>query len=215
MEKAYKNISYLFAAVLLFVMFAFNRTYFGLFPAFKGTTLLIHIHVATIMAWFIMLVVQPILIRTKNQDLHRMVGKLSYILVPIMLFFFVAVIYTEQTREKNIGVFAANLFDVPMFIIFYGLAIYYRKKVAYHIRYMVLTFVPFIDPASARIPPFPGLQVMIAFMLAMLIYERFNNKIYNPYLIGLAVFVVNLCVVAYMFLVNKTLLESLWSIFFK
>ena len=131
-----------------------------------------------------------------------------------MMGFFGLVIHSEQTRLKDLNVFAANLFDVPMLIAFYGLAIYYRKKIAYHIRFMVLTIVPFIDPAGARIPPFPGLQVMIVLMIGMVIYERFNNKIYKPYLIGLGIFVVNLGIVAYIVLFNKTLLESIWGIFF-
>ena len=47
------------------------------------------------------------------------------------------------------------LFDLIMFTIFFGAAIYYRKKPAQHKMLMLLTAINFLPPAIARIPIAP------------------------------------------------------------
>ncbi len=74
--------------------------------------------------------------------------------------------------------------DLTFFILFYLLAIYYRPKTSYHARYMAMTVLPFINPALGRLG-FPGPIIALLILMGLLIYERFNNKIYRPYLISL------------------------------
>lgn len=213
MEKSYRYVSYFFIGLLTFVFIAFFKTYFGLFPHFnKSITYVTHYHAFTLILWFAMLIVQPILIRNKQFEWHRLVGKASYIIVPLMVLGLLMIAHQQQVREKNLAVFAANLVDIPQFVIFYGLAMYYRKNTPYHLRFILLSTLSFIGPAAARIP-IDSLSITGSLYLFLLIYERFKTKIYKPYLIGLAISISNLVIMFYLFIVNQPLLEKIWGLF--
>lgn len=210
----YKNISYLFAAVLLFAFIAFYRTYFGLFPSFTGTTWVVHFHATVIILWFLMLIIQPVLIRKKRADLHALIGKVSYFLVPLIVLSFVLIIRQTELRGKNLPVFAIAIVNSSTFIIFYLLAIYYRKKTSWHIRFMVLTVIPFIDPAAGRLH-IPGPLLQLPLILVLLAIERFGNRVYKPYLVGLAVWLLILITIAYLAFFNQPALDAIWNVFFR
>ena len=190
MEKAYRNISYFFGAVLLLVFIAFFKTYFGLFPRFTGTTNLIHLHVLTVLTWFALLIVQPILIVRKQVALHRLLGKLTYAFVPIMLILLLVVARTGQLHQKSLAIFLVNILDVSLFVVLYSLAIIYRRNWAYHGRFMIMTILPFLGPALGRLPqiPLPPGVPHLLIIGGLLLYERFHRKVYRPYVISLLVF---------------------------
>lgn len=216
MEKAYKNISYLFGAVLLLVFVAFFKTYFGLFPKFAGTSNLIHIHVLANLIWFALLIVQPILIVQKKIALHRWLGKFSYGFVPVMVLILIFVLIAGQLRDKNLGIFAINIFDTGQFILFYGLAIAYRHNPAYHARFMIMTVLPFLGPALGRLPQIPLPPGLLEFLIisGLLIYERFHRKIYKPYVISLLVFLGLFLPLLCLFLFGQPTLNALWELCF-
>lgn len=172
MGTTYRNIAIFFSLILVFVFAGFFKTYFGLFPDFKDTTLLVHIHVAVLLLWFAMLIVQPVLIGIKQLKLHRLLGKVSYVLVPLVVISLVSMTRNEQMREKDLAVFTVNIFDVSMFILFYALAIIYKRKTSWHTRFMILTVLPFISPAAARLQ-LPGIIIQLALIVGLLILEFF------------------------------------------
>ena len=209
----YKNISYLFAAVLLFAFIAFYRTYFGLFPSFAGTTWVVHFHATVIILWLVLLIIQPVLIRKKRVDIHKLLGKVSYWLVPLIVLSFVLIVRQTELKAKNLPVFAIAVVNGTTFVIFYLLAIYYRKKTLWHIRFMLLTIIPFIDPAAGRLH-IPGPFLQLPLILGLLLVERFNGRVYKPYLVGLAIWLIILLTMAYMAFFNLPALDAIWSIFF-
>lgn len=210
----YKNISYLFAAVLLFAFIAFYRSYFSLFPSFSDTSWVIHFHATIIILWFIMLIIQPVLIRKKRPDLHALIGRASYFLVPLIVFSFILIIRQTELKGKNLPVFAISIINSSTFIIFYLLAIYYRKKTPWHIRFMVLTVIPFIDPAAGRLH-IPGPLLQLPLILFFLAIERFGHRVYKPYLVGLAIWLAILITIAYLAFFNQPALDMIWNLFFK
>ncbi|MVM40863.1 hypothetical protein GO730_29480 [Spirosoma sp. HMF3257] len=213
MENAYRNIIYFFGAVLLLVFVAFFKTYFGLFPGFAGTATLIHVHVVTILLWFALLIIQPILIVQKKVGLHRLLGKFSYGLMPFLVILLVIVLKSGQLHEKHLGIFAGNILDISLLVLFYGLAITYRHKVAYHARFMILTVLPFLGPALGRLPQIP-LPPGVAHLLiigGLLLYERFHRKIYKPYVISLLVFLGLFIPLLCLYLFGQSTLNSLWE----
>ncbi|AXE16515.1 hypothetical protein DR864_01620 [Runella rosea] len=225
MEKTYRFLPYYFAVFTVLVIYCFYQSYFGEFPDFEGVvspignvpitiTSVTHFHVFMIMAWLLMLIVQPILILKKQLNWHRLLGKISYGLVALMILSFILIVRQEQLREKSLPVFASNLLDPIVFIVMYGLAIYYRKKPAYHARFMVMTIIGFIGPAFARIQG-PALETVFALFALFLILEWRTRKIYKPYLISLGYYVTHLGIVAYLFFGNQALLDSLWHFFFE
>lgn len=213
METTYRNTALLFTVILVFVIVAFFKTYFGLFPDFKDTNLAVHIHVAMVLLWFAMLIAQPILIGAKRLQLHRLVGKVSYILVPLVVFTGALMIRQAQMREKNLIIFTANIIDLSIFVLLFAFAIIYKRKMAWHSRLMILTVLPFISPAAGRLQ-INGLAIELSILLILLIIERFNSKIYKPYLLGLSIFLIIYLASVALFILKPDVLDSLWKVFF-
>lgn len=216
MEKAYRNVSYLFGAVLLLVFVAFYKTYFGLFPQFTGIHGLIHSHAITVLLWLLLLIIQPILIVRKQVALHRVLGKATYGFVPVMVILLVLVARSGQLHQKDLGVFLVNILDVSLFVAFYGLAIAYRHHPAYHARFMVMTILPFISPALGRLPQIPlppGIPYLLI-VAGLLLYERFHRKVYKPYLISLGISLGLFLPLLGLFLFGMPLVEQLWQVCF-
>ncbi|MBD2705357.1 hypothetical protein IC229_32375 [Spirosoma sp. BT702] len=213
MEKAYRNISYLFVAVLILVFLAFFKTYFGLFPTFTGTTTLVHVHAVTILLWFAMLIGQPILIRRKQVALHRAIGKVSYGLVPVMVICFLLMARQHQLRGKDLVLFVYNTFDISLFVLFYIPAIVYKRQPAYHARFMVMTVLPFLGATIGRLPsfPIPGAVLGLLIIIGLLVYERFTRRVYKPYLISLITFVGLLIGCVSILSVGARVLHTLWN----
>lgn len=221
MLKPYQSIPYFFAIFFAIVIYSFYQSYFGHIPDFQNIispignvpitiTIITHFHAIMMVLWFFMLIIQPILIIKKKVAWHRILGKMSYLVVALLFISMLLIIHQSQIREKNIPVFAANLFDVPVFVVFYGLAIYFRKKPSYHSRFMIMSIIPFINPALARLN-IGGLPIQLGFWVAFFVIEYLNRKVYKPYLIGFGYFLFNLGFVAYLFLVNPKFLEKLWA----
>nr|WP_293844281.1 hypothetical protein [uncultured Arsenicibacter sp.] len=216
MEKAYRNVSYLFGGVLIVVFVAFYKTYFGLFPQFTGITTLVHIHALTILIWFGLLIIQPVLIVRKQVALHRLLGKATYGFVPLMIILLVLVARSGQLHEKHLGIFLVNILDVSLFTAFYSLAIAYRHNPAYHARFMVITILPFISPALGRLPqiPLPAGTPQLLIIGGLLLYERFHRKVYKPYLISLYIFLSLFLPLLGLFLFGMPLVERMWQVCF-
>lgn len=222
MEKSYRFLPYFFAAFFVLVIYCFYQSYFGEFPDFNNVispignvpisiTSITHFHVMMFVLWFLLLIIQPILLIKKKIAWHRILGKVSYVVVGLLFISFLLIINQEQSREKSLPVFVANLFDVPVFVVFYSLAIYYRKKPAYHARFMVMSILPFINPALAR-ANIAGVPVQLGLWALLFAIEFFTRKTYKPYLIGLGYYIFNLAVVAYLLMANPAILEKLWKI---
>ncbi len=223
MTKTYRILPYFFAAFFVIAIYCFYQSYFGQFPDFKNVispignvpitiTTTTHFHAIILVIWLLILIVQPILIINKKVAWHRIVGKFSYLIIALMVLSLVLIINQEQSRVKNLPVFAANLFDFPVFLVFYGLAIYFRKKPAYHARFMIMSVLPFINPALARLG-ISGVPIQIGFWLLFFVIEFFNRKVYKPYLIGLGYYIFNLLAVFGLFMLSQPTLEKIWEVF--
>lgn len=152
LERTIFERSYIyFTAFLLFVIAAFWLTYIS--RIFDQENYRMHLHGIVFFLWCFMLVSQPLLIRQKKQWLHRQVGKLSYVLVPLMLFTTLDLLRYRVTSQPEIDyTFVALVFNaLVVFIIFYGLAMYFRHQSVVHARYMVCTVFPFFTPVTDRI----------------------------------------------------------------
>jgi len=158
MEKAYQNISILFAVIMLGLMWGFHKTYVVYFPEFKNFTTIHHVHGATMMTWIVLLIIQPILIRTGRVNLHRMVGKVSYVLAPLIVVLLFVVghhgyfnnIARGTPMEETRMFMVLDLRGPIAFGLFYALAMINRKNSAAHMRYMIATSLLMIGPGFAR-----------------------------------------------------------------
>jgi hypothetical protein len=86
-----------------------------------------HSHGIVLTLWCLMLVAQPLLIRTRMNSLHKAIGKFSYLLVPLMIYTKVDLL-RYKLREVQLGTmdyfFVALVINALIaFVLFYGLAI--------------------------------------------------------------------------------------------
>lgn len=203
METAYKNLGYFFISLLLFVIWGFSKSYVELSPSFKDNSFTYNFHGVMLLSWLALLIIQPFLIRYKKYSWHRTIGKISYILVPMILVSIFLVskekyirLSTVVSKEENIGMIVLNIPGMFYFGMLYLLAIFYKKNKAYHMRYMIATGLLIIGPAAGRALEFYGGQsfdqsvfysaLFVEFLtLLLIIFDWFNKAPYKPYLLTL------------------------------
>jgi hypothetical protein len=123
--------------------------------------------------WIAMLIVQPFLIKFKKVAIHRLLGKISYVLVPLVLvsgFLMIRFSYyrvlddlyqkaavglnqfnKEQILKQAAAYEAIAFFWLLIFALFYSLAVFNRRKSAVHARYMVASALALLGPTVDRI----------------------------------------------------------------
>jgi hypothetical protein len=206
MFKAFNNIWILFALILLFVFLGFFKSYFALFSTLEKIPLSHHFHTFLFLLWFGLLFIQPFLIKRGEIKLHRLFGKFSYILMPLLI---VSVfIITKNQYQREIALYPRNqcianlIIPIPQLVIFvamYILAIIHVKNIGYHMRYMIGTSLVLIGPGLGRaLISFGGLtfqqSVQLSFLvteliLAVLIFYDFKKeKDYKPFAVLLIIF---------------------------
>lgn len=212
MEKTYRNVSFFIMAILAVVVWGFYRTYFGLFPTFKGIGNVQHFHGLMMLLWFGLLISQPLLISYNKRELHRTIGKSSYLLAPLILISIFLVARMGYLRSEsviphpvNVGGLALNIPAIAGFAIIYLLAMINKTNSAFHMRYMIATGVMMIGPGVGRAViiyggrPFPqGVEVALlvtdALCALLLLIDIIKKKPYKPYLISLTIFIaMHLC----------------------
>ncbi len=205
MENAYRSLVYLFGAIFAIVVLGFYKTYFGLFPKFENVSSVVHFHAIALILWSFLIVAQPLLIRYKKLEIHRTLGKLSYLLAPIIVLTTMALtrqLFFERqgqlTVDQNLSKLFLPVSHMFLFSLFYSLAIFHKKPSSIHMRYMIVASFVVLAPAIARINfswtgqeldplivSYVFTDVLITFLI---VYDWYHKKIYQPYFIALVLF---------------------------
>jgi len=169
----YPNLGYWFLLLLVLVFAGFYTTYFSVILQPKA--FIIHVHFTLMALWIAMLITQPFLIKYNKLAIHRMLGKTSYVLVPLVLvsaFLMVRYSYYQfvelnqnvaqglnqfskgQILQRAAVIQAIALFYLAWFILFYILAVSNRRKTPIHSRYMLATALTLLGPTVDRIMVF-------------------------------------------------------------
>ena len=172
------NIGFLFIGIWLCALIGFHKTYTIFFPQFKDFQWVQHFHGAVLMSWTLMLIVQPFLIRFNKRKVHRTLGKLGYVLAPLVCFsiFLVTrmVYHREIATRPESSVLGQLSLDIPtifIFGLFFALAMINGKDSAAHMRYMVATSLLLIGPGLGRIliiyggMPFPPAVTTVYYVM--------------------------------------------------
>ena len=212
MEKAYKNIVFFFIGIVLIILMGFYNTYFVYFPKFEGFKSIHHIHGSLMVLWLLIMIVQPILISNKQYKWHKLIGKLSYFLVPVIIVtMFLAYKNSYQMAElngeshsENLGILFLPFTDIFPFATFYILAIVYKNNLGKHLRYMIsialsivgASLVRILFQLSEEINFFPAIMissfVVVLFFIGFILYDsrkgiKFTS---NPFTIALITFTI-------------------------
>ena len=120
-----------------------------------------HWHAFLAVGWCGLLISQPLLLPGHRQA-HRRLGAVSYLLAPAFAIASLLLAHARFRVMDNVRFQqeAANLYlplsAVLLFTISYLLAMYYRRMMPLHARFMILTGLPMIDPVIGRILAFYG-----------------------------------------------------------
>ena len=146
----------------LVVLAGFGRTYY-LKPFIAGPalpSLLVHVHGVLMTLWVALFAAQVWLISSRQVRTHQRLGYsaigLAVLILVVGLFTALrAAKYGSPSTPAGVTPLAFSivpLFDLVMFALFFGAAIYYRRAPLAHKSLMLLTAINFIPPAIARIP---------------------------------------------------------------
>lgn len=154
-----------FAAAVLFplIVFAgFARTYY-LRVLFDGPPIpssVVHVHGLLMTLWVMLFGTQVWLISSRQVRLHQKLGYGGVILGVLIVVTGVvtalrATKYGSPSAPPDIpplSFLLVPITDLVMFVVFFGAAIWWRRRPAVHKRLMLLTAINFVPPAIARIP---------------------------------------------------------------
>lgn len=153
-RAVYRHGLWWFIPFFVAMLIAFWPSYFSRItqqPSYHA-----HAHGLAMILWCAMLIAQASLVRLGRPALHRQLGKLSYVLVPLIVITTVNFIHFRVqgvTQLGNLGLYllALILNALVVFVILFGLAIYYRRDRAMHSRYMLCTIFPLFTPITDRL----------------------------------------------------------------
>jgi hypothetical protein len=150
----FRFAAYGFLFMLLLAGFAFWPLYLSRLG--NGIDAYTHFHALVALAWCLLLVTQPLLVRG-HLGLHRRLGSVSLVLAPL---FVSASLLLAHARframdEAKLLTEAPALF-LPLsacaqFALCYALALHHRRSIALHARFMIATGLPMIDPVLGRV----------------------------------------------------------------
>ncbi len=176
---------YYFIGLIGLILIGFWPSYFSKF--FNGTanfTFYFHFHASIVAIWVALLIIQPILIRKKKLHIHRIIGKLSYFIAPLI---FISILLLSHSRQKgfaegwDIGLWV-TFKDLFILAIAFFIAYRYRHQVDLHARGMIVTGITCIEPAAARIPFHPQygyflvIGLVYSVLLSLIYFERNQQK---------------------------------------
>lgn len=190
-SKAIKfdKVGYYAIGLIILAFLGFWPTYFSKF--FDGTanfSFYFHFHFAMASTWIALLILQPILIRNKKFSVHRRIGKLSFIILPL---FFVSVVLLKhsnlggQVKEGLGASLWLQLKDLVIIGTMFTIALVNKRNMQIHARAMIATGIVFIEPTLGRFiiltilsePNFMiGLGITVIVMYALIISVIFIER---------------------------------------
>lgn len=122
---------------------------------------LVHVHAVIFMGWIALFVSQALLATSGRIDLHRRLGKLAMLWVPLMVAAAMA-IAVDVTRRGTAPFFflpqhfvVANPLTVLFFAGFFVAAVRMRKRTDWHMRLQICATACIMGPAFGRLLPMP------------------------------------------------------------
>jgi len=149
----------------------------------------IHAHGALMFSWVALLLAQAFLVRANRRPLHRRLGRVSFVLVPLIVLSSLSVAHWRFNHPANdpFDTLAYFLYVqvalLAQFVVAWSLAMANRAQPLVHARYMLCTALAIVDPIVARIAyntlgiDIPWLQAITyglvdAILLALIAWER-------------------------------------------
>lgn len=161
MERGYRRLGYVLIALAPIFVAGFWVPYISQFPRFDSSiTTAVHIHAALLFSFLGLLIFQPLAIRYQAFALHRVLGKLSNILMPLILVFSAAMLWKEYQEHIATGLpptlarrdeylSAAQLMLLGIFY-YRAISCIRKRNIPGHMRYMICIVLVLLPAGLAR-----------------------------------------------------------------
>jgi len=189
--------------LLLILLAGFSRTlYLRLFFEVPPIPVYLHVHGATVTAWFIWLIVQASLVNVNRIDVHRRIGMLGALIGAAVVPAGLMATLQFVPRLPEIGlpfeqapwfitwIIWANLHMLLGFVAFLGTALLLRRRTNVHKRLMLLATISLMPPPLARIAQNLGWMLerettfvtvtWLLLLVPLLIYDLVTAKRVHP-----------------------------------
>lgn len=189
-------------SLAVFTIVAFSRTYYLRFLSdLPPMTVLVHLHGLVFTAWLAVFVAQTRLVAAHRVDLHMKLGIAGVVLAALVVLVTVATIAANAAipRVRPSGLSpsqfsAVALTSTLLFAVFVALGIAWRRRAAWHKRFMVLAMVAVLSPPTSRLLTLLGLREYSPYLVPLggalfigwcLIHDWRRNRIVHPvYVVG-------------------------------
>jgi len=189
-------------ALSLFVIVGFSRTYYLRFLTdLPPLTTLLHWHSVIFSAWLLVFIAQTRLVAAHRIDLHMKLG-IAAVALAIAV---VGISFATTAVKATLPLIHPSGLTPPQFTIigimslvlfagFLALGIAFRRRAAYHKRFMILAMIGVLTPAASRIVMQLGLRehwtylvpvVPALFVVGCLAYDWRKQRLVHPvYAVG-------------------------------
>jgi len=194
-------------ALSLFVIIGFSRTYYLRFLSdLPPLETLVHWHSVVFSAWLLVFIAQTRLVAAQRVDLHMKLGIAALVLAVVVVTtsFATTAIKATIPRIHPSGLTPpqftmVGIMSLVLFAGFLALGVAFRRRAAWHKRFMILAMIGVLSPAASRIimqldlrehwtylvPVFPAL-----FVAGCLAYDWRKHRLVHPvYAVGGAVLI--------------------------
>jgi hypothetical protein len=195
----YTNAYLWFALAFLVTVAGFYPSYFSRLGEMSAAH---HFHGISATLWMLLLVVQPFLYKTGLMKWHRLLGRLSIVLVVLIVIGGLLMVHMMLNNENYppglpYQLSFIDFFVIIQFILFYVLAIKNVRDTRYHARYMACTIFGPLIPAITRLLPNIGIVdtmqtplhlsyvIVHVVLIILIIDDKRRDKIRLPYLLAL------------------------------
>lgn len=141
-------------ALLLLSLVAFWPTYLS--RPFASLEAYAHFHAIVGAIWLVLLLVQALFIKAHQFQLHRLAGRLSYLLAPLFALSSVVLAHSRFSRmdtatfEREAYTLFLPLAAALLFVAAFSLALVHRRSPRLHARFMACTALLLVDPVVGR-----------------------------------------------------------------
>lgn len=139
----------------------------------KGLSILLHVHGFALSAWILLFLIQTILIVRGSRTLHRRLGWVMTGLAVTIVVLMCAAIREQLRRVPPIPppafALAFGLFDVIVFALLVGGAIYWRMRPDWHKRLLLSATILLVEAAVVRIAAFHGIHEPLHLILSQVL----------------------------------------------
>ncbi len=168
----------LFPRLAWFLLLLIPITFFGFYPSYfsklTGTATIFHVHAFFMILWIAMAILQPFLIIRKKTKLHRLIGKASYFIMPVVFitaWLVIRHVYhlqitrmeeansaegaivkgADEIRSHAAAYIAIGVVYLAWLVIYYLLAVINRRKMLFHATYMMGAILTLLGPTLDRL----------------------------------------------------------------